>query len=159
MALYYSPGYRITAANGDIHQGAFFDSALHGRDIPPDAVPIRNEAEYQRLLEARNDGCDIELASSGTLKIVRPVPDLDQRRAELVHLTRQEAARRIEAISPVWRQMNDMREPSEAGAARFAAIDLVRAASGLIEQDIAGSGARALKSFSVADSKHWPETI
>lgn len=48
-----------------------------------------------------------------------------------------EAARRIEAISPQWRQTTDLREPSEAGATRFAAIDEVRAWSNLLEREAA----------------------
>ena len=157
MALFFSPGHRITADTGDVHQGAFFDSALHGNSIPDDAVPIRSEAQYQRLLEARNDGCQIELTASGGLRIVRPAPDPDLRRAELIAAVKREAALRIDSISPVWRQMNDMREPSEAGALRFAAIDRVRTASAQIERDIAAASARRLKSFPVVDNPHWPE--
>lgn len=47
------------------------------------------------------------------------------------------AAARIEAISPIWQQINDQRSPSPAGAARFAAIDAVRAWSN--EQEAAAA--------------------
>lgn len=50
-----------------------------------------------------------------------------------------EAARRIEAISPGWQQTNDLRLPSTAGAARFAAIDAVRAWSNQLEATAAAA--------------------
>jgi hypothetical protein len=69
---------------------------------------------------------------------------------------KREAERRIEAISPPWRQLNDLREPSDAGAARFAAIDAVRAASDAIEAVLAKAPAAALDGFPVADNPLWP---
>lgn len=53
---------------------------------------------------------------------------------------RAEAGRRIEAIAPIWRQLNDLRESSEAGAARFAAIDAVRAWSDALEARAVAAG-------------------
>lgn len=70
-------------------------------------------------------------------RALKPLPDgywLEQDRQELVRAIKSAAARRIEAISPAWRQLNDMREPSESGAARFAAIDAVRAWSDDLER-------------------------
>lgn len=52
-----------------------------------------------------------------------------------------EAARRIETIAPLWRQTNDLREPTGAGAARFAEIDAVRVWSNRLE--LAAADARA----------------
>lgn len=58
---------------------------------------------------------------------------LGEDRAQLAGAIKAEAARRIEAIAPAWRQMNDLREPSPEGAARFAAIDEVRTWSNALE--------------------------
>lgn len=48
-----------------------------------------------------------------------------------------EAATRIEAFAPQWRQSNDLRQPSPEGAARFARIDAIRAWSNQAETAIA----------------------
>lgn len=45
------------------------------------------------------------------------------------------AAARIECISPVWRQINDARDPTPEGEVRFATIDAVRAWSNAMEID------------------------
>lgn len=50
-----------------------------------------------------------------------------------------EAARRIEAIAPLWRQTNDIRQPSADGTARFAAIDAVRVWSNQLEANAAAA--------------------
>ena len=65
--------------------------------------------------------------------------DFDRARieAQVISAIKAEAARRIEAISPLWRQQNDLRAPSDAGAARFAAIDAVRGWSNRMEQLLA----------------------
>lgn len=49
-----------------------------------------------------------------------------------------EAARKIEEISPWWRQQNDMRIPTPEGEARFAQIDAIRAQSNKDEALIRG---------------------
>lgn len=70
-------------------------------------------------------------------RALRPLPEgywLEHDRRELVRAIKSAAARRIDAISPAWRQLNDMREPTETGAARFAALDAVRAWSNELEQ-------------------------
>lgn len=41
-------------------------------------------------------------------------------------LIKQKAAEEIEAISPWWKQSNDIRNPTPEGAARFDAIDAIR---------------------------------
>lgn len=50
-----------------------------------------------------------------------------------------EAARRIEGIAPLWRQTNDIRQPSSEGTARFTAIDAVRAWSNQLEATAAAA--------------------
>jgi hypothetical protein len=47
------------------------------------------------------------------------------------------AAARIEAVSPDWRQRNDLRLPSAEGEARFAVIDAIRAWSNEAEERLA----------------------
>lgn len=158
MALYYSPGHRVTAPDGSERAGAFFDSAIHGDGIPADAVALKDEAEHARLLEAVNDGATIVLDARGKLRLHRARPDKAAQQAKLLAIVRREAATRIEAISPIWRQLNDQRDPSPAGAARFAAIDSVREASNAIEHEIGTASARDLGLLDIANHPLWPET-
>lgn len=69
-----------------------------------------------------------------------------------------EASRRILSISPLWRQFNDLREPTPAAAGRFAEIDTVRAASAALEHLVAGLPAAELEGFDPQADKHWTET-
>ncbi|MFY9350387.1 MAG: hypothetical protein WAO77_08570 [Sphingobium sp.] len=145
MALFYSastPG--------------FFDDAIHAH-LPPDAVRI-SAARHAELLAAQAGGAMIVAGERGRPRIHRDPPSLADRRAAAIRRVKREAARRIEAISPPWRQLNDLREPGDAGAARFAAIDAVRAASGAIEAAIATLGADALEPLDIAAHPLWPET-
>lgn len=57
-----------------------------------------------------------------------------------------EAARRINAAYPAWKQMNVMREGGEALVAMSAFIDVVRAASNALEQSLPAD---------FADDRHW----
>lgn len=47
-----------------------------------------------------------------------------------------QAERDCLAVAPLWQQLNDVRKPTPEGAARFAAIDAIRAASNKAEADI-----------------------
>ena len=85
-----------------------------------------------------------------------PKPTIVDLRAALVRRVKREAARRIEAIAPIWRQMNDGRWPTVEGTARFAAIDAIRAASNTIEAEIAGASAKDLKAIDLANHPLWP---
>lgn len=53
----------------------------------------------------------------------------EQDKTEAVAKIKAEAARRILEVAPIWQQLNDMREPTPEGEARFAAIDAIRAQS------------------------------
>lgn len=144
MALYYSastPG--------------FFDDAIH-TSIPNDAAAI-TPARHRALLAAQAEGATIVAGPEGRPLIHRPRPTIGQRRATLTAQTRKEAARRIDAVSPIWRQMNDQRHPSASGEARFAAIDAIRTASDTIEAIIMTSGDDALTAFGVAAHPAWPK--
>lgn len=53
----------------------------------------------------------------------------EEDKAEAVAKIKVEAARQILEVAPIWQQLNDMRDPTPEGAARFAAIDAIRAQS------------------------------
>jgi len=144
MKALYSPSAR-----------GFFFAGIHPAEaIPADAVAVAPR-RYRELLAAQADGAEIVPdPATGRPAIARPRRD---RRAELRRAVKREAGRRIEAVSPVWRQLNDMRDPTHPGAAaRFAAIDAIRAASAAIEAEIAALPAAAAEAFSVAAHPAWP---
>lgn len=122
-----------------------------GPSLPADAVEI-SEAAHARLLAGQASGRAIRPGKGGKPVLADRVP----LRAELAAAVRREAARRIAAIAPVWQQLNDLRAPSPASAARFAAIDAVRTASNLIEQDLSETDTPGLRGFPVADHPLWP---
>lgn len=134
---------------------AFFDSAIHGDLIPKDAIEI-TPARHAELLEAQAEGKEIYPGRNGRPRYRQRSVDAETLRANLTEQTRNEARRRIRAISPEWRQLNDIREPSEAGRKRFAALDEIRAASALIETAIAQTAAEDLQDTVIADRPEWP---
>ncbi|CAM8673032.1 hypothetical protein [Sphingobium sp.] len=143
MAIYYS-----ALAHG------FFDDAIHD-PLPADAVQI-SDARHRELLAAQGDGATIDADSDGIPRAKRPSLSIVARRAASLRQVKREAARRIEAISPVWRQLNDQRAPSDDSAARFAAIDAVRAASDAIESAIADAAKAALVALDIPNHPLWP---
>ena len=58
--------------------------------------------------------------------------------AEAIRAIKAEAERQILAIAPLWKQLNDIREPSPEGNARLAAIDAIRAQSNADEAKARG---------------------
>ncbi|PBN41502.1 hypothetical protein [Sphingobium sp. D43FB] len=142
MAIYYS-----ATAHG------FFDSAIHAV-IPEDAVQIR-PTRHRQLLAAQAEGARIEADASGKPRIRHS--SVVEKRATLLRQAKREAARRIERLAPIWRQMNDMRAPGPEADARFVAIDAVRAASTLIEQQIASASADQLTALDIAAHDAWPK--
>lgn len=124
--------------------------------IPADAVPV----------EARvHADCMAQLAAGGVLSCcpetsapiaAPPVIAPADRRAALVRAIKAEAYRRIELVSPIWRQLNDLRTPNDDGAARFSAIDAIRAASDAIEELVVAAEDGALPDFPVAANPLWP---
>ncbi len=151
MSLFYSASV-----------GGFFDSDIHAT-LPGDAVPITAE-EHAALLAGQREGKIIQADDRGRPVARAPKVPTDMLRAHLVDLVKREAAHRIGRVAPMWRQLNDARDlPQATGAAReaiearHAAIDAIRAASDLIEQQIASLGARALASFDPSTSDHWPK--
>ncbi|WP_311270843.1 hypothetical protein [Sphingobium sp. WCS2017Hpa-17] len=132
----------------------FFDDQIHAT-LPADAVPVTDE-QHQQLLTAQSEGAAIGADSDGNPRARAASLTIAQRRATAVRQVKREAARRIEAVAPMWRQLNDQRAPSDAGAARFAAIDAVRAASDAIEAEIAGAAKAALVALNIAHHPLWP---
>lgn len=124
--------------------------------IPEDAVPVEASVHAD---------CMAQLAAGGVLSCcpdtsapiaVAPVIAAAERRAGLVCAIKAEAYRRIELVSPIWRQLNDLRVRNDAGAVRFSAIDAIRAASDAIEELVAAAEDGALPGFPVAANPLWP---
>lgn len=130
----------------------FYDDRLHAT-IPADAVHI-SAKRHRALLDGQARGEQIVADAKGrpTLKAREAL----EPRAWFSRRLRREAARRIEAVSPVWRQLNDQRAPSPEGAARFAAIDAIRAASDAIEASVATMDSAALRAIDIVHHPLWP---
>lgn len=153
MAIHYSAS-----------RHTFLDDRIH--DLPADAVPV-TRARHRALLDAQGSGATIVADDKGHPRISRPRVTSSILREQLTRAVKREAARRIEAIAPLWRQLNDLRargpgaEPyadwPQDVRERFLAIDAVRAASGAIEDDIATLSLAALKALDVAGHPAWPE--
>ncbi|RSU45815.1 hypothetical protein [Sphingobium yanoikuyae] len=154
MDIFFSPG-----------ACAFFTPALHGDAVPADAVAITADA-HRALIDGQSQGRAI-IADDDGHPCLAPVvqPTLAQLRAQAIARTKREAARRIEAVAPLWRQMNDIRDrdagtatyaEAQAAAIRFAVIDAIRAASNAIEADIATATAKTLKAIDLAAHPLWP---
>lgn len=132
----------------------FFDEAIHA-DLPADAVKI-SRARHAELLAAQATGATIVAADNGRPVILRLTTTLANRRAAAVLRVKRHAARLIDAFAPAWRQLNDLRAPSPAGAARFALVDAIRAASDAIEREIAAMSAVQIDALSIPDHAAWP---
>lgn len=152
MMLYFA-----MVTDGDFQRAAFFDLRIFPQDgLPPGAVRITPE-KYAALLAGQAAGQIICADAKGRPRLTNPVPT----RPALLLAIKQESGRRILAISPAWQQTNDLRallagDPAPAAEARFAAIDAVRAASDLIEQQLAATPDRALPAFPIAENPLWP---
>jgi hypothetical protein len=149
MPLHYS-----AAAN------AFFDARLYD-PLPDDAVPV-TAAEHQALLAAQAAGKVIRPGDDGAPTAHRPTETTEALRARLLAAVKQEAARRILAVAPLWRQLNDVRDLAAATGERRAAIerrcatvDALRAASERLETALATMTPRQLPRCEVDDDRHW----
>jgi hypothetical protein len=134
--------------------GGFYTRESHGTAIPADAVNV-SARRHGALMKAQQAGARIEADAKG-----RPqarLPAAADRRSALALAIAREARRRILSVSPEWRQLNDMRQPSDAGAERFAAIDAIRSASDQIEAALADSPDADLDDFQIRENPIWPE--
>ena len=123
--------------------------------VPEDATPI-SAARHAELLA--HGGAHIAACpKTGKPISTAPKPGSAQHRADLTNSVRSEAARRIRAVSPIWRQINDTRESTPEGEARFSRIDAIRDASNLIENQLSDAAAKALADFPIATHPLWPE--
>ncbi len=134
-------------------QPAFF---LRQSQAPDGAVAISGRRHAQ-LVEALADGQTVTAGRDGKPRTAARRVDVAAQRAQLVAAIKREAARRIDQVSPIWRQMNDTRSPSPEGARRFAQIDAIRDASNAIEALLGDVAARELPAFPVSDNPAWPE--
>ena len=139
---------------GEDRRPAFF---LSRAAAPEGAVEI-SDARHRQLLDGQSEGRRITTDARGRPVVDRRTrPSADAVRAQLRVAIRRQAAARIRAVSPEWRQLNDLREPSEQGSIRFARIDAIRAASNAIEQLAEGLPVADLGGFPVANHTLWPE--
>lgn len=121
--------------------------------VPDDVVPIAAEDHASLLADLANGAILVACPETGKPLAQRPTPTVQ----EIHRAIRAESQRRILLISPIWRQLNDLRSPSAEGVARFAAIDVVRTASDAIEElASAVSDPTALAEFPVAENPLWP---
>lgn len=142
MQLYFDP-----ATNG------LLDPAIHA--IPANATRIA-PARLAEIVAAMEVGAELVADGQGRPRLKRP--SAEQQRAATIAGIRAEAQRRILRVSPLWRQMNDLRAPdAPAAVQRFAAIDAIRAASTLIERDAGETATDALGDFPIANHPLWPE--
>ena len=135
---------------------AFFDSAIHGDAIPAEALEI-SAARHAELLAAQAAGAEIYAGKDGKPRFRSPRIDPAERRANLQLQIKREAQRRIRLVSPEWRQLNDLRQPSDDGARRFAMIDTIRAAATTIETLLEECPAGKLDGFDCLANPAWPE--
>jgi len=134
-------------------QPAFF---LRESQAPKGAVAISGR-RHAALVEALAEGRKVKLGFDGKPRAEARRVDAAAHRRQLVAAIKREAARRIDQVSPIWRQMNDTRAPSAEGDRRFAQIDAIRDASNAIEAMLADVPARGLGAFPVSDNPAWPE--
>ncbi len=149
MSLHYSAA-----------RNAFFDERVHAT-LPDDAVPI-SAAEHARLLGEQAVGKVILPGDDGQPTARRKAENGEQLRVRLINATKREAARRIDVVAPLWRQLNDWRdlplsdgEQRNAIERRVAAINAIRAASNRLELALAAMTARQLAKADIADDTHW----
>ncbi len=88
--------------------GGFYDTRVHA-SLPDDAVAISAERHAQ-LMAGQAAARPITAAPDGSPVNAAPVVDTSARRARLVAAVKREAAARILAVAPIWRQLNDARD-------------------------------------------------
>jgi hypothetical protein len=140
--------------DGENRRAAFY---LTQKQAPAGAAQITT-ARHRELLDAQSEGRHITTDARGRPVVERRArPNIEAQRAQLRGAIQREAAARIRAVSPEWQQLNDIREPSDAGAIRFARIDAIRAASNAIEELAGTMPAADLAGFPVPTHALWPE--
>lgn len=148
MSMLYSPSTR-----------GFYAPGIHGDAVPADAVSI-TAARHRRLLALQAAGARISSGTDGRPRAQRAAGT----RAAAIDAVKAEARRRIDAVAPLWRQLNDVADVPLMTAEqllerdrRHARIRAIRAASDLIEAAIADMGATELRALDIAHDSRWPE--
>lgn len=119
-----------------------------------DAVDLTAD-EHAALFPAGEPTREIETGPDG--KPRWRMASIDDQRADAIFAVKAEAKRRIEAVLPLHKQLNALRldHLSAENCEAFATIDAIRAASNLIEQDIAES--EKPLAVPIKDHPAWPE--
>lgn len=123
----------------------------------PDGATKVTEKRFAQLLDAQSEGHAIKAGKSGQPIIQKAKPNAAALRVSIERQVKREARRRIEEISPIWRQLNDNRKPSAEGDARFAKIDAIREASEAIAAVAQDLPAAKLSELSIGNHPLWPE--
>lgn len=135
--------------------GWFLGSKTHKGKIPDNAVPISAKLHRDILAECQaTPGGTIIADADGNPVVAKP--DKAPRFEAVKSLIKREAGRRIALIFPITAQMNAMRE-GRHDEPLFAAVDAIRAASDMIEQDLSNSDEP--DDFPIADHPLWPENM
>ncbi|WP_103730650.1 hypothetical protein [Novosphingobium sp. HII-3] len=135
--------------------GGFYETQVHSQ-IPDDAVFVPRAA-HAALMEAQAAGGRIVPSPETGLPVIEaPSESAAALEARIVAAVKREAERRILAVSPVWRQLNDVRELSPEATERFQMIDAIRAASDAMEAEIAALSAQDLADYAVVENPRWP---
>lgn len=138
--------------------GGFYETDIHGDHRPDDSVIVLQK-RHKELIEAQEKGAQIVASKQGKPELQWPEETTDEgRRTIFVRQVKAEAAKRIDMISPPWRQLNDMRTESDAGIDRFVQIDAIRKASDKIEVQVEQLDHDGLNDFTVVDHSLWPKT-
>lgn len=130
--------------------GAFGLDAWGKKKRPADALSI-SPRQHARLFPRGEPQREIEPGPDGfpRWKLLDPAETKEAVRVGI----KREAHRRIEAIFPLTAQINSLRL-GKTDDPRFADIDVIRAASNMIEQDLANSDDATI--FPISDHPLWP---
>jgi hypothetical protein len=146
MKIFWSPS----------NQGFFGRAGIYADGtVPDDLVPVELDL-WQAMISANERGSVIVNGPENLpVAIAPPPPSIEADRLSATQRVKQEAARRIEAILPLHKQINALREFTPETDAAFIQIDEIRHASNLIELDIAESEAPA--AVPIATHPLWPD--
>ncbi|HEY9092038.1 hypothetical protein [Parasphingorhabdus sp.] len=146
--------------------GGFYDDKIHEETLPDDVVSVAI-SRHSELMEDQSAGATIGTdPETGAPVSVWPEPLSLPAAIDIMRLrTKAEAERRIIIVSPIFRQMNDLRAAqvgeimSPDAAARFTKIDEIRVASDAIEAEISAmTDAGAIMALDLVNHPSWPES-
>lgn len=145
MTHWYSP----SMSNGS---GGFGLTSWGKKKRPADAVNVSAE-EHAALFPQGEPQREIEAGPDG--KPGHKVASVEAQRTAAIADVKREAARRIEAIMPMYKQINALRADIDLESFEgFRMIDHIRTASNIIELDLIESEAPGF--VPIADHPAWP---